>query len=96
MLAGHYKQDITDCTQSLNLLPQRSHPHFSRGISYGKLKQYDLAIKDLTEAIDLQPGYGEAYYERSKVFKAMGKPDLERKDLDLAAKNAYKPAMDMK
>jgi tetratricopeptide (TPR) repeat protein len=95
MLAGKYKDSIADCTQSLKLDSERTHPRYSRGISYGKLKQYVLAIKDLSEAIEMYPEYGAAYFQRAQIYKAMGKPDDADRDMQLAIKYKYKESGDM-
>ena len=95
MRAGKYEDSIADCTQSLKLNCGRTHLRYSRGISYGKLKQYDLAIKDLSEAIDMYPEYGAAYFQRAQIYKAMGKQDDADRDMQSAIKYKYKKSDDM-
>ncbi len=61
-----------------------THPYFSRGVAYGKLGKYKLALLDFDEAIIRLPRYGEAYFERSAIYKAIGKLELSRSDLKSA------------
>ncbi|HMY03253.1 MAG TPA: tetratricopeptide repeat protein, partial [Candidatus Obscuribacter sp.] len=80
---------IADCTRSLQLNSNRTHPYFSRGIAYRKLGKHQLALKDFDEAIRMHPQYGEAFYERSQVYRAMGDLSRAQSDMEMAFKYGY-------
>jgi protein O-mannosyl-transferase len=45
----------------------------NRGVAYGELGQYKLAIEDFNNAIGLDPGYPAAYYNRGVAYLLQGK-----------------------
>lgn len=40
----------------------------SRGVTYGKMGQYDLAIEDFNKAINIKANYAEAYFNRGVAY----------------------------
>ena len=46
--------------------------YYARGIVYGELGQYQIAIADFTEAIHLDPDYANAYYIRGIAYGDLG------------------------
>ena len=46
--------------------------HNARGITYGELGQYQLAIKDFSKAISLKQDYADAYYNRGYAYTNLG------------------------
>jgi tetratricopeptide (TPR) repeat protein len=46
--------------------------HNARGITYGELGQYQLAIEDFNKAISLKQDYADAYYNRGYAYTNLG------------------------
>lgn len=67
--------------------------YIRRGITFGKMKQYNLANGDFDVAILLRPNSGEAYYYRA-ILKHQAKQN-PCEDLKLALKNGYKKAYEV-
>jgi protein O-mannosyl-transferase len=63
-----------------------------RGVAYGKLGEYQLAIDDFSKAIGLRPGYPTAYYNRGVAYGKLGNYQLAiedfSKNIDLKPDNA--------
>jgi tetratricopeptide (TPR) repeat protein len=71
---------LCSCTQSIIknydeailLNPNDAKAYKNRGVAYGKLGQYDLAINDFNEAIRLKPDDANSYYNRGLAYEKLG------------------------
>jgi len=52
--------------------PNNSFLYYSRGYTYGILKQYEKAIKDMNKSIELNPDYYHSYHTRATCFFEKG------------------------
>jgi len=55
-----------------------------RGIAYGELGKFDLALEDYNQAIQFNPELADAYNNRGWTYQQMGKYDLAGQDFDAA------------
>jgi len=46
--------------------------HNARGITYGELGQYHLAIEDFNKAIGMKKDYADSYYNRGFAYTKLG------------------------
>lgn len=49
--------------------------HYTLGLGYNGIRQYENALHHLQEAIRLQPGFGAAYTGLCSILNDIGKPD---------------------
>lgn len=57
-----------------------------RGNCYGRLQQYDQAIRDFTTAIKLNQDLIISYEDRAMTYQAIGEIELANQDLEMATK----------
>jgi len=65
--------------------------YHTRGLCYGLIAKYPLAIADLTKAIQLRPDYASAYKVRGLVYQKMG--NLRAAKGDLASAERLQPGI---
>ncbi|MBF0473129.1 MAG: tetratricopeptide repeat protein [Nitrospirae bacterium] len=54
--------------KAIKLNPQDAKAYFDRGVSYGKLGNYQQAINDYNKAIELNPQFANAYVHRGNSY----------------------------
>ncbi len=59
--------------------------HYTRGIAYSVIQDYEQGINHLSRAIELVPDFASAYQYRGIAFAAMGKQKKAIADLQKAA-----------
>ncbi len=55
--------------KSISLAPSYAKAYSNRGLLFGKLREYNSALKDLNKAIELNPTYYKAFNNRGVVYK---------------------------
>jgi len=66
--------------------PQSYEAYYGRGMSYGFIWQYDLALADFSKAIDLNPVDVNAYNMRGKTYFYLGKYKEALEDINTVIK----------
>jgi len=72
-------QSLAASQRALELDPDLSEAHSSRGISLAQNKQFDEAEKEFKLAIQLNPKFFDSYYEYARICKIQGKHDQAAK-----------------
>jgi tetratricopeptide (TPR) repeat protein len=78
----------------IKLDPKNAGAYSSRGYAFGKLGNYQQAIRDLDRVIELNPQYATAYYNRGVTHWGLGNHRQAREDLKIAARLGNKGAQD--
>jgi hypothetical protein len=69
---AYWKNTFELFNHALHVTKDNFLAHNSRGIAYGELGQYQLAIEDFNEAIRLKPDYAKAYNNRGFAYLLQG------------------------
>ncbi len=69
---GYWKNDIVLYQHTIQTIKDEAYAHHLRGITYGKLGQYPLAIEEFDKALRLKPYYIKAYYNRGLAYAKLG------------------------
>jgi tetratricopeptide (TPR) repeat protein len=69
---GYWKNSAILFNHALQVTKDNYLAHNARGITYGELGQYQLAIEDFNKAIGLKQDYAEAYYNRGFAYAKLG------------------------
>ena len=85
---GNLEAALSDCNESLRLLPNEPNALDSRALVYLKLKQYDQAIADYDAVLKLQPNTPSALYGRGLAKVKKGD---KRGQADIASAQAAVP-----
>jgi tetratricopeptide (TPR) repeat protein len=86
-IIGQLHAALTDCNRALSIRPNAA-TYDSRGLTYLKLGQYDLAIEDYSSALRLDPRLADALYGRG--IAKLKKGDTTGGKSDIAAAKALK------
>src|SRR5664280_483418 len=65
---GYWKNSATLFNQALRVTKGNYLAHNARGITYGELGLYNLAIEDFSKSIDLKKDYADAYNNRGFAY----------------------------
>lgn len=63
---------------------------YERAKTYGKIREYDMAISHFTKAIEMHPKYSKAYVNRASVYFKKGKYEKAWEDVHKAQSLGYK------
>jgi tetratricopeptide (TPR) repeat protein len=69
---GYWKNSSVLFNHALQVTKDNYLAHNARGIIYGELGQYQLAIEDFNKAISLKRDYADAYYNRGYAYTNLG------------------------
>ncbi len=91
-IAGQLPDALADCNRSLALRPEFSAALDSRGLTYLKMKKYDLAIHDYDDALRLDAKKAPSLYGRGVARRASH--DSAGGDADIRAALAIDPKIE--
>lgn len=83
---GYWKNSYELFNHALYVTKDNYVAYNSRGITYGELGQFNLAIRDFNEAIRLKPDYARAYNNRGFAYLLQGEMILGCSDAQRACK----------
>jgi hypothetical protein len=83
---GYWKNDIVLYQHTIQTIKDEAYAHHIRGITYGKLGQYQLAIEEFDKALHLKPYYVKAYYNRGLAYAKLGQHQRAVEDYSQAIK----------
>jgi tetratricopeptide (TPR) repeat protein len=89
-IIGQLEGALTDCNKALSVQPN-AETYDSRGLTYLKLGEYNLAIKDYSSALRLEPKLASAIYGRG--LAKLKKGDKTGGQADIAAAKALKESI---
>lgn len=69
---GYWKNDIVLYNHTIQTIKDEAYAHHIRGLTHGKLGQYQLAIEEFDKALLLKPYYIKAYYNRGLAYAKLG------------------------
>jgi protein O-mannosyl-transferase len=69
---GYWKNSFGIWNHALSVTKNNHLAHNSRGIVYGEIGEYQLAIDDFNKAIDINPVYFRAYNNRGFAYAKLG------------------------
>ena len=75
-ISSDYKYQIVNYTKCIRVNPSYKSAYINRGIAYGKLGKYQLAIDDFSRVIRMNPNDAGAYYNRGNTYDKLGKHQL--------------------
>ena len=81
---SYWKNSTALFSHALQVTKDNYLAHNARGITYGELGQYHLAIKDFNKAIGLKQDYTDAYYNRGVAYAKLGQYQLAIEDFSKA------------
>ena len=81
-----------DYNKVIALNPKYAPAYFNRGVSKGKLLDYNGAIADYTKAIEINPTDGQFYYHRGLAKGCLKDKNGGCWDLSKAGELGYKEA----
>ena len=81
---GYWKNSATLFMHALQVTKNNYLAHNARGITYGELGQYQLAIEDFTRTIGLKQDYPDAYFNRGFAYAKLGQYHLAIEDFSKA------------
>ncbi|MGP8153652.1 MAG: tetratricopeptide repeat protein [Smithella sp.] len=73
---GYWKNSFELFNHAVLVTTNNYVAHNNRGVVYGELGQYQLAIDDFNTAINLDPNYIKAYYNLGKAYTELGQYNL--------------------
>jgi tetratricopeptide (TPR) repeat protein len=83
---GNTKHAISDFSEAIKLAPNTMEFLEERGIFFGSIGRYNLALADLGTTIKKEPERWWHYTARASVYERMGKHEQALADLDVALK----------
>jgi hypothetical protein len=81
---AYWRNNITLYDHSLQVTSPSDIILGSRGVAYGKLGNYALAISDFDRAIEINPKYADTYYNRGLTYRKLGNHRQALEDFDRA------------
>ena len=81
---GYWKNSATLFMHALQVTKNNYLAHNARGITYGELGQYQLAIEDFTRTIGLKQDYPDAYFNRGFAYAKLGQYQMAIEDFSKA------------
>jgi tetratricopeptide (TPR) repeat protein len=79
---GYWKNNPALFNHALHVTKDNYLAHNARGITYGELGQYQMAIEDFNKAISLKQDYADAYFNRGYAYTKLGQYQRAIKDYD--------------
>jgi len=83
---GYWKNNFELFNHAVLVTKDNYLAHNNRGVEYGKLGQYQLAIEDFNKAIGLNSNYIKAYYNLGKTYAELGQYTLAIEKYNVAIK----------
>jgi hypothetical protein len=69
---GYWKNSAVLFNHALQVTKDNYLAHNARGITYGEIGRYELAIEDFNKSISLKKDYADAYYNRGFAYLNLG------------------------
>ncbi len=66
--AAQFKKAISCCNRAIKISPNFARAYSTRGVAYGEIRRFDMAIKDFGESLKLDPDNLDALVDRGLVY----------------------------
>jgi hypothetical protein len=79
---SYWKNSVELFSHTLHITPDYTDGYYNRGLAYGKVGQYQLAINDYNQTISLDASYIQAYNNRGITYGELGQYQLAIEDFN--------------